>query len=205
MIDIDSKTYELKECNYTPQGTKKSRIIIGNTYSSDMRHYIGWTKRWNGKYDKTAMFTIDVNGKVYQHFSPIYFSNFMDDSNLNETSITILMENEGWLIKDLSQEKKYINYVGHIYKRNDSVIEKRWRNHIYWAPYPKKQEESAKRLVKELCLEFDIPLKVIPHHTNFDDASVYNGVLYRSNFGKHYTDISPAWDCLGFKNNIEIN
>lgn len=202
---IDDTTYKLTVDNYIPQGTKKSRIIIGNSFSINMEHYVGWNKRWNGNYTKTAMFTIDIKGNVFQHFSPIYFSNFMENTDLNETSITILMENEGWLIKDLSEENKFINYVGHIYNREDSVVEKRWRNHIYWAPYTKKQEESAEKLVKELCSEFEIPLRVIPHNTNFDEADNYDGILYRSNFEKYYTDISPAWDCLSFKNKIEIN
>jgi len=205
MIKINNKSYKLTVDNYIPQGTKKNRIIIGNTYSTDMRHYIGWTKRWNGEYTRTAMFTIGIDGTIYQHFSPIYYSNYMDNAELNETSITILMENEGWLIKDLTIENKFINYVGDIYNRKDSIIEKRWRNHNYWAPYSIKQIESAEALAKELCSEFEIPLKVIAHNTNFDEADNYNGILYRSNFGKYYTDISPAWDCISFKNKIEIN
>ncbi len=204
-MKIDLETHKLSEDNYILQGTKKNRIIIGNTFSTNMKHCIGWNKRWNGNYTRTAMFTIDIKGKVFQHFSPLYFSNFLDNDDLNETSISILLENEGWLIKDLSNENKYINYVGHIYSRKDSVIEKRWRNHTYWAPYSNKQEESLYKLVKELCDEFDIPLKVIGHNTNFDGAEEYYGILYKSNFEKYYTDISPAWDCVNFKNKIEIN
>jgi len=202
---IDDETHKLSKDNFIQQGTKKTRIIIGNSFTSGMKHCIGWVNRWNGNYTKTAMFTIDIKGKVFQHFSPIYFSNFLGDEKLKESSITILLENEGWLTKDLSDENKYINYIGHIYNRKDSVFEKRWRNHTYWAPYTNKQEESLYNLVKELCNEFDIPLKVIPHNTNFYDAYDYEGVLYRSNFDKHHTDISPAWDCLSFKNKIELN
>mgnify|MGYP000364457399 CR=1 FL=1 len=53
--------------------------------------------------------------------------------------ITIVLENEGWLNKDLVSKNKYINYVGHIYNRTDSVIEKNWRGQKYWAPFTKEQ------------------------------------------------------------------
>lgn len=203
-LNIDDKTYKLSDDKYIKEGTSKKRIVIGNTFSTNMRHCIGWNKRWNGKYTRTAMFTIDINGNIYQHFSPNYFSNFLDNSTLNETTISIILENEGWLIKDLVEENTYLNYIGHIYKREDSVVEKRWRNHTFWAPYSKQQKESTYKLVKELCLEFDIPLKAISHNTNFDTVEEFEGVLYKSNFEKYYTDVSPAWDCLEMKNKIEI-
>ncbi len=208
---IDKETYKLTKNNYCDQITNKKRIVIGNTYNSDMKHYKGWLNRWNGKYSKTAMFTIDVNGDIYQHFSPNNFSNFLDNFSLNETTISILLENEGWLTKsdekDLGEEieeNKYLNYIGHIYNRKDSVIEKRWRNHKYWAPYTKKQQDSTIKLVNQLCHEFDIPKNVINHNTNFDNVEKYNGILYKSNFEKYYTDVSPAWDCLGVKKEVEL-
>jgi hypothetical protein len=200
---IDKETYKLDEDKFIKEGTPKKRVIIGNTFSTNMRHYIGWNKRWNGKYTRTAMFTIDINGKVYQHFSPNYYSNFIDNSDINETSISIVLENEGWLMKDLANENRYINYIGYIYNRKDSVIEKRWRNQNYWAPYSQEQKESAYKLIKELCKEFEIPLKAIGHNTNFDTVEEYEGILYKSNFEKYYTDVSPAWDCEEMKTKIE--
>ena len=46
---------------------------------------------------------------------------------------------------------------------------------------------------------------VIEHNTSFDDATEFNGVLYRSNFGKYYTDVSPAWNFGSFKKMVEQN
>jgi outer membrane protein assembly factor BamA len=113
-----------------------------------------------------------------------------------------VLENEGWLTKDLFEENKYINYVGHIYKREE-VVEKRWRNFKYWAPYSNQQMEALAKLVKKLCEEYKIPLNVVAHNTGFKDANKYEGILYRSNFEKHYTDISPTWDSNMFKVMIE--
>tara|TARA_R100000908_G_scaffold23482_1_gene9511 strand:+ start:19503 stop:20129 length:627 start_codon:yes stop_codon:yes gene_type:complete len=202
---INTKRYKLTKKNYIPQGTKKNKIVIGVTYSNNMSHYTGWSNRNNGAYTRTAMFTVSMDGKVYEHFSPNYFSDFMLKPDLNESSITILLENEGWLIKDLTNENKYINYVGHIYNRKDSVINKRWRNQTYWAPFTDKQVDSTIKLVAELCKNFNIPMNVVSHNTNLDDAQNFNGVLYRSNFEKYYTDITPAWDFKYFKNKLEKN
>lgn len=204
-MTVDKVSYELGHGNYIAQGTKKNRIIIGNTFTSDMNHVTGWKKRYGGRYKRTAMFTIDLDGTIYQHFSPHYFSKFTEDEDVNETSISILLVNEGWLTKDLKEENRFINYVGHIYKRNDSVVEKRWKGLVYWAPYTSEQVESALTLVKELCREFHIPLKAIPHNTSFDTADTYEGIIYKSNLNKQYTDVNSSWDCLSFKNKIEIN
>lgn len=200
---IDSTTYKLSENNFIVEGTSKNRIIIGSTYCIGMKHYNGWVHRYNGKYKKTAMFTVALNGKIYEHFSPNYYSEYMMDKKLNEDSITILLENEGWLIKDLLTENQYINYIGNIYNREDSVVEKSWRNQKFWAPFTSKQIKSTIELTKKLCENFQIPIEAISHNTNFDEAYDFNGILYKSNFKKYYTDISPAWDCELFKNKLE--
>ena len=195
--------FKLSDENYIAIETPKKRIVIGNTFSINMNHYIGWTKRLNGKFKRTANYTIELDGNIHEHFSPKYYSNFMNDNKLDENTISIILENEGWLTKDLFNENKYINYIGHIYNK-DEVVEKRWRNFKYWAPYTDEQMQSLVKLVKQLCEEFKIPLNVVSHNTGFKDANKYEGVLYRSNFEKYYTDISPTFNFEWFKNKIEI-
>ena len=195
--------FKLSEENYIPIETVKNRIVIGNSFSINMNHYIGWTTRLNGKFKKTANFTIELNGNIHEHFSPKYYSNYLNDVKLDSTTISIVLENEGWLTKDIFNENKYINYVGHIYNREE-VVEKRWRNFKYWSPYSNEQMESLIKLVRQLCEEFKIPLNVVAHNTGFKDANKYEGILYRSNFEKHYTDISPTWDFNMFKNKLEL-
>ena len=92
MINIDDTTYSLSENNYIPEGTSKDKIVIGITNTLNMTHYKGWTKRFNGNYKNTAMFTVKLDGKIYQHFSPNYFSNYMGENNLTEKTITILLD-----------------------------------------------------------------------------------------------------------------
>lgn len=195
--------YKLSTNNYIETETVKKRIVIGNSFSINMNHYIGWTKRMNGRYKRTANYTVKLDGTIHEHFSPKYYSNYLNDAKLDSSTISIVLENEGWLSKDLINENVYIDYVGNIYNRGE-VVEKRWRNFKYWAPYTNEQMESLVSLVKNLSVEYNIPLNIVSHNTGFKDANKYEGVLYRSNFEKYYTDISPTWDFEEFKNKLEL-
>jgi hypothetical protein len=199
---IDDKTYQLPNQNYIPIVSKKEQIIIGHTFNHNMRHYNGWLKRYNGNYKKTAAFTISAAGLVYKHFNPIFYSNYFRDYKTNSKSIVILLENDGWLIKD-SENNEFITWIGDIYNEPSKVVEKRWRGYNFWAPYTKEQFESVTELVKSLCDEFNIPLTTIGHNTKVDKLIDYKGIMYKSNMEKHHTDINPSWDCESFKTKIE--
>ena len=125
---INKETYQLTDKQYSNVKTIKKRIVIGNSFSVDMNHYSGWLNRYNGKYKRTAMYTISLDGEIYEHFSPEYHSEIIGNKEFDESTITILLENEGWLIKDLNDENRYITYVGNIYNRIDEVFVKKWRH-----------------------------------------------------------------------------
>ena len=202
-LKINKKDFKLKKTNFIKEVTDKDRIIIGNTYTIDMNHFTGWELRLGGLYKKTSMFTVRLDGTIHQHFSPKYYSKAFEDRIINETSITILLENEGWLELYNNERNEYINSMGYIYNRNDSVINKKWRNKIYWAPYSDEQLKSVYVLCEKLCGEFNIPLKAISHNTNIDKPNNYYGVLYKSNFNKNQTDVNPNWDCKWIKSKLE--
>jgi N-acetyl-anhydromuramyl-L-alanine amidase AmpD len=199
-MTIDCTTYSLKEKNYNPIKTKKNKIIIGHTSSNMMNHVTGWNKRLNGKYKKTSHFTISIEGDAYKHFDLDFYSDLMDDEKINKDSIFILIENEGWLE---SAKNRFINYFGDIYNRSDSVFRKTWRNKKYWAPYNEKQIDTCVKLVSNICEDLGIKRKVIEHNTLIDNIYTCEGIYYKSNFERYYTDISPAWDFKNFKEIIE--
>lgn len=205
MFKIDKKTYSLDKNKYINEETLKERIIIGNTYSTDMKHVIGWNNRWFGRYLKTAMFTIGFDGTIYQHFPIENYSNFVDDAYTNKTSISILLENEGWLKKDLFNENLFVNYIGDIYKREQPIIKQKWKTHEYWSPYTEKQFESTIKLVKFLCKKCEIEPNVMSHNTFMKDIEYFGGVIYKSNFKQCFNDVNPGWDFKGFKNKVELN
>lgn len=195
-----NETYLLPKNNYFEVENIKKQIIIGNTFNHDMRHIIGWLNRFNGKYKKTAAFTIDAAGIVYKHFEPSYQSEYFSDLELNNKSIVILLENDGWLTKN-TENNEFISSQGYIYK-GENIFYKKWRDYNYWSPYTEEQMKSLVLLSKELCKEFFIPLAAMTHNTKVEDLENYKGILYKSNLAKHYTDVSPAFDFDYFINNI---
>lgn len=199
---IDNKTYTLSEMNFFNEQTIKKQIVIAHSSLNGMGHIIKWKNRLNGWYKKTAPFTIDLAGNIYQHFDPIYFSEVFGNLEQDKQRILILLENEGWLTKN-DEKKQFLNWCGHIYNRPNEVIERKWRGYTYWAPYSDAQIESTRELVSKLCDEFYIKKEVIAHNTKVDNLDGIEGVLYRSNFEKHYTDLSPAWSCENFKYKVE--
>lgn len=200
---INTEIYKLSDKHYSNVKTIKKRIVIGNSFSVNMSHYEGWLNRYNGKYKKTAMYTITLDGEIYEHFSPEYYSEIIGDKNFDESTITILLENEGWLIKDLNDENRYITYVGNIYNRIDEVFVKKWRHNKYWAPYTQKQVDSTILLINKLCDEFEIPKNVVTHNTKMSNSHSFEGILYKGNLNTYFTDVNPSWDFISVKEKIE--
>jgi hypothetical protein len=200
---IDDKKYRLPLNNFINEETKKTKIIFGHTFNHDMRHVKGWLHRYNGKYKKTSAFTIGTDGIIYKHFDPKYYSKYFKNNDLNKKSIVILLENDGYLLND-SKNNQFITWVGDIYKQPNKVVERKWRNLNYWVPYTNEQFESVTELVKSLCVEFNIPLTVIGHNTKVEYLGDFNGILYKSNLDKHYSDLNPFWDFELFKENLKV-
>ena len=204
MLKINNQTYKLSQNNYIERHHSKQQIVLGNTFSEHMNHVNGWKTRNGGKFKRVSTYTIDFYGNIHQHYPPEYYSHYFNITGVDEHIITISIENEGWLVKDIVNDE-YINYVGNIYNRKDDVIEKSWRGQKFWAPYTNNQLDSTVKLCKYLCDTFGISKETVSHNTKFDDVHEFIGVTYKSNFGKHYTDLSPAWDYNTFKNKLETN
>ena len=201
-MDIDKKTYKLDENNYYKKEFTKYQIVLGNSFSENLGHINGWRHRYGGDYKKTSTFTINRKGDILQHYNPQYYSDFLGNKRMDKKIISIIIENQGWLLKDLLKDK-YIDWVGNIYNRKAKVIEKRWRGFFYWDPYTTKQIKSCLGLVDYLCEKYKIENKCIGHNTFIEGIDLFEGITYRSNYHKEYTDLSPAWDFNKFKNKIE--
>jgi N-acetyl-anhydromuramyl-L-alanine amidase AmpD len=200
-VVINKTEYKLTEDNYFKKEFQKRVIILGNSFSMNMKHYIGWKLRNNGQHKNTAPYTIDIHGEIFEHFNPKYYSKFLNFETIDKVAIPIIIENEGYLVKD---GENYKDFIGRKYFREVSDIEeKKWRTHTYWAPYTKEQLESAISLVNELRTKFDIGGVVMGHNTKDDDIYNINGVTYRSNYNSCFTDINPTWDFKEFKERLD--
>jgi len=158
-----------------------------------MLHYAEWLYRLNGKNKKTATFTINKEGKIYQHYEPKFYSSFINNQQ-DKASISIILENIGWLRKD-GISNKYVDWLGNEYRKNDEdVLHKRWRNYNYWDSYTEKQFESLEFLVTKLCQEYEISKNFIGHNVYDENVDLYKGIVFRSNYYQETTDVSPAFD-----------
>ena len=190
---IDTEKYKLSEDNYHNIKFKKTQIVIGHNGRKDMRHYNSWLNRLNGKYKKTSTFTIDTDGKVYQHFDPSYYSDFLGIDQ-DKSNISILLVNQGWLDLD-TDYNIYRDWLGHAYSRNtQNVINKSWRGHDTWVKYTNEQYDSLKKLLIKLCDEFEIKKECIGNNVYDENVDIYNGITFKSNYSQDIKDVSPAFE-----------
>jgi N-acetyl-anhydromuramyl-L-alanine amidase AmpD len=188
--------------NYYPIEFSKHQIVIGHSFNSQMNHVNGWLLRNGRKNKSAAAFSVDRDGKVYQHYNSKYFSDFIGIDGVNQHLIPIVLVNDGWLIKEPAVGGFY-NLNGNRY--DGEVIERKWRNYQYWAAYSDKQFKSLVELVMDLCKNHDIYKKCIGHNTKVDNIKDFEGIAFKSNYSKDYTDLSPAFDYDNFKLTIENN
>lgn len=200
-MDIDKKSFKIKEANYIKDITKKSKIILCNSFSSSMEFANGWILRLGGEYKNTTAFSVDRDGSIYQHFDPKYYSFMVDDDKVNEDSIGITLVNEGWL--DMTIDGDLINLRGQIYDKSGGFKNQYWRGFNDWVLYTEEQYEALAELILYLNKKFNIYNKVITHNTRLSNPNIYDGVLSRSNFNKDTTDVSPAFNFNKLKNEID--
>lgn len=170
---------------------KKKQIILGHTASTLEEFFTKIKTRSNGKYDKIPSYVIGLDGTIYQLFNPQYTSNFMEDETIDRISISVVLENQGWLTKD-PFEPNYFDWKSHPY--HEYVIDKQWRNKKYWAAYGGEQMVSLVDLIKYLSEKFNISKDFVGDNTSIHKPKTFKGIINRSNYTKNYYDLSPAFD-----------
>lgn len=179
--------------DFSPIGTsdKKTRIILTET-KRDYRNYIRSLKyRYNKKNPYLPNYVITKEGGIYNIMTPDNYSNYMDDEEINKTSIIISLENLGWLKKNALSDT-YVNWIGDIYK--GKVFEKKWRDYFFWEPYNEEQIIALSKLIIELCDKFNIPKKTLGNNVKYDGVENFKGVVTKSNFDFIYKDTNPSFD-----------
>lgn len=204
---INVNDYLLGESNYYPEQFFKYQIVIGNTNrntlingKTDFSYFEAWKNRRNGKLKENAMFSIDTFGNIYQHFDPVFWSEFIENNDINKNIITIALHNEG-LLKQDNLNGKYYGWENLKYSNINPAIYKQWRNNQYWASYTKEQYKSLSKLLIELCDKFNIPKKLTNHNTVIDGIENFEGISTKANYDFEYLDVSPAfeWDKIKLK------
>lgn len=171
--------------------TRKKQIVLLNTGCPIDDHLVKIGNRYNKKYTKIPTFTIDKSGLIYQHYDAINYTNIIDNQDFNKQSITVAIENVGWL--DYSKiTNTFYDWRGIEYASN--VIEIPWRLKKYWADYSNQQYLALIELINYLCIEYTIDKNFVGNNVIIDKPNKFNGILTRSNFSKNHYDLTPAFD-----------
>lgn len=200
-MDIN-KNYRLEGNSYFNKKHIKKQIVIGNTFNKGLLHYDLWRNKINGKYKGTSPYTITLDGTIYEHYDPKYYSSFLSDDKINKKIISIVLENEGWVGRDFNKNQ-FIMWNGDIYNRDDELIEYKWRGKNRWAPHSNEQMDSLINLCNFLISDFKISNKVAINNLLIDDVENMEGIFFKSNYSKNYLDISPSFDIKFLKEKLK--
>jgi len=196
MVDI------IKYGNFKPLGKQKKKYQIILSHSSrDINNYLCSLKyRYNGAYNRIPNYVVTKNGEIIQLLKNEEHSQFHSKININRNSITIVLENLGWLQKEPLKDY-YVNWIGDIYK--GKTYDKKWRDYYFWHPYTEEQVNSTVELCKTLFEDMSIKRQSIGHNTKINGSNKFEGVVTKSNFDTNYTDVSPAFNFEEFLKKIE--
>ena len=181
---------QLFDTNYLKIENKK-QIVLTHTSRNLFDYVVSLKNRFGGKPQRLPHYLVGQDGKVIQLLDDDVNGNYFNNITINYKSIVISLENLGWLEK-VPLKKYHINWIGNIYK--EKVVDRKWRDYFFWHPYTDIQLEKTAELCNELSKKHKIKLNCIGHNTKVKGSETYLGIITRSNFDEHATDISPAFD-----------
>lgn len=197
---IDSNKYCIGEVNRYKTQTVKTQIVIGTSLRKDSYHItrllhkdFGKTKRWN-------TYTINRQGKIFQHYDNKYHSDFLGIKEGDKQSISIVLENMGCLFQTPNGE--YINWINEVCDKKN-VIEKEWLGYSYWENFTKIQIKNLALLCKLICEEHNIPKVCVDFHHYHKDIVKFKGIVFRSNYLEDSNDINPLFDIEKFNKMLQ--
>jgi len=191
MVKLNKDYYFTGDTHIKKTRVKKKQIILLNTGCNFDDHITKITNRFNGKYTKLPTFTIDNSGNIFQHYDPLYYTDIIDNEDVNKQSIIIAVENVGWLNYD-EKTNQYEDWSGAKYQSD--ILEKPWRLKKYWSTYTNEQYLALIELINYLCIEYSIDKKFVGSNIIINKPNKINGILTRSNFSKNHHDLTPAFD-----------
>jgi N-acetyl-anhydromuramyl-L-alanine amidase AmpD len=195
MMRIDSETYAIPESNRYKTQIAKTQIVLATSLRKDNNHIIRLQNKDYHKTKKWNTYTISRDGMIYQHFDPIYNSDFLGIKEIDKKTISIVLENMGCLFA--APNDKYINWINEVCEI-ENVVEKQWLGYNFWEKFPDEQIESIVMLCRRLCDDFNIPKMLIEFHHFNKEIHKFRGIVFRSNYIEDCSDINPLFDIPKF-------
>lgn len=200
MIKIDKKTYPTN--NYYKTKFDKTQIILGGSLRKKNYHIKRMEYKDGGSSKEWCTYTIDRKGNIFQHYDPKYYSDFINNKDVDKKSISIVLENMGMLFYDYESES-YLNW-SHDKCDTDLVYERKWNSHTYWELYTNEQHKSTVELCKYLTHLFDMEVDSLGFNVFFDGTEKFEGIVTRSNYNQDATDLNPSFDFKMFLTELDI-
>lgn len=196
--NIDRETYKISDNNYIKDEQPKSQIILASSNRKINNHINRLLIKENGKTKTWNTYTVTREGIIYEHYNPIYYSNFIGDDNIDIKSVSIVLENMGPLLYN-NEKNIYYNDLNEKYEGGeDNVFIKEWRGYKYYEPYTKEQYNSTVFLCRLLCLELNISDDTYGHNAFEETSKYFNGIVSRSNLDINSSDLNPSFDFKKF-------
>jgi hypothetical protein len=201
--NIDRDKHKINTCNYYQEESKKSLIILGSTNRYDNFHMLRQYKKDNGKSTTWNTYTITRDGIIYEHYNPIYYTNFIGDIDIDKKSVSVLLENMGPLYYNENNDNYYNDLNEKFDGDVENIFDKEWRGLKYYESYTKEQYNSTIFLCRLLCLELNINDDTYGHNAFEDNAKFYNGIISRSNLDVNIIDLNPSFDFKKFLKDLK--
>ena len=126
-MKIDKDTYIVK--NFYKSKYDKTQIILAGSLRKGNLHINRLKHKDGGNAKSWCTYTIDRDGKIFQHYNPKYYSDFMGTKEIDKHSISIVLENMGMVFFDY-EARTFLNAL-HEKCDDDLVFEKNWRGYSY--------------------------------------------------------------------------
>ncbi len=206
ILALDKETHVLEAKNFHASKTKKTQIILAGSLRKESNHILHLKKKDFGMTKRWPTYTITREGVIYQHYEPIYYSDFMGNKELDKKSVSIVLENMGMLFYDVNKES-FVNWINEECTDSKMIGERLWKNYRYWEKYTTAQYDSLTFLCNHLIKELDIKLDAVGHNVLATevDMGAFQGITTRSNYDSEYTDLNPQFDWAKFLKMMDIS
>ena len=193
----------LSENQYFQELTDKKQIYLHHTAGGPSA--VNVAQFFNNQAGKVATaFVIGANGTIVQCFSSknwayhlglkqeVFTESGVPYKSLDKISIGIEICNYGPLTK---RNGYYYNYVGGKVDYTDiTILDAKYKGHIYWQKYTDEQIESTRQLLVYLCNQYNIPRDYQSIIFDIDKRALKGekGIFTHNSVRKDKSDIYPC-------------